>query len=83
MKIYIVMCRNDGEPELAFTNKINALDYAEEFNSVGFYKVEVVEVELKKDIKEPAQPEQEKTHLLLRNDIVYAAYLRYLETKSD
>lgn len=47
--IYVVMCRNDGEPELAFTNKINACNYAEEFNSVGFYKVEVVEVELKDD----------------------------------
>lgn len=52
-EIYVVMCRNHVEPEIAFTNRINALNYAEEFNSIGFYKVKVVEVELKQDIKEP------------------------------
>jgi len=46
-KIYIVMCNNDGEPQVAFINKMAACNYVEEFNSVGFYRMEIVEVELK------------------------------------
>jgi len=49
--IYVVMCRNDGEPEIAFTTRIDALNYAEQFSNMEtpFYRMEVVEVELKED----------------------------------
>ena len=46
-KIYVVMCKSDGELEIAFTNRMNALNYAEEINNIGFYRVEVVEIQLK------------------------------------
>ena len=46
-KIYVVICKSDGEIEIAFTNRTNALNYAQEINNIGFYRVEVVEVELK------------------------------------
>jgi len=49
MKIYLVMCSNDGEPQVAFTTKIAAWNYAGEFNSVAFYRMEVVEIELRED----------------------------------
>ena len=38
-KIYVVMCKSDGELEIAFTNRMNALNYAEEINNIGFYRV--------------------------------------------
>ncbi len=43
------MCSSDGEPQVAFTTRIDAWNYAEEFNSVGFYRMEIVEVELRED----------------------------------
>jgi hypothetical protein len=36
------MCRNDGEPVVAFTTKIDALNYAKELGSSGFYRLGVV-----------------------------------------
>lgn len=49
--IYVVMCRNDGEPEIAFTSRIDALNYVEEWfgNGDSIYRMQVVEVELKDD----------------------------------
>ena len=48
-KIYIVMCKNDGEPVVAFTSKMNAFNYAEELGSTGHYRLEVIEVDLLED----------------------------------
>jgi hypothetical protein len=47
--IYVVMCHNDAEPVVAFTTRIDALNYAKWLGSSGHYRLEVVEIELKEE----------------------------------
>lgn len=47
--IYVVMCHNDAEPVVAFTIKIDALNYAKWLGSSNYYRLEVVEIELKEE----------------------------------
>jgi hypothetical protein len=47
--IYVVMCHNDSEPLVAFTTRIDALNYAKWLGSSGHYRLEVVEIELREE----------------------------------